>query len=65
MEDRIVEILPMEPLRSAAGWYAGSMCKVKDETGEIMVEPYDRQSHYMASKEEAQRYVNLLQGETP
>jgi len=60
MDDKIIEVFPLEPLQSAAGWYAGSLCEVRDyETGEVTIEPYDRQSPYMDSKEEAQRYVDV------
>ena len=59
--DKIIEVFPLQPLQSAAGWYAGSLCKVRDgETGEVMVQPYDRQSHYMNTKEEAARYVAAI-----
>ena len=60
----IIKILPVEALRSAAGWYAGSLCEVKDETGEVRVEPYDRQSEYMDTEAEAQQRVDhLMEGE--
>jgi len=64
MDDKIIEVFPLEPLQSAAGWYAGSLCKVEitydDGETEIMVQPYDRQSHYMDTKVEAQRYVDVI-----
>ncbi len=62
--DKILEVYPLEPLKSNAGWYVGSMCLVEitydDGETETMVQPYERQSHYMDTREQAERYLSVI-----
>ena len=63
-EEKIVEVFPLQPLQSNAGWYVGSMCQVEityDEgTTETMMQPYERQLHYMDTKDAALRYLSVI-----
>ena len=63
-EEKIVEVFPLEPLQSNEGWYVGSMCQVEitydDGTTETMMQPYERQSHYMDTKDAALRYLSVI-----
>lgn len=43
------EPMPLIPLQSAAGWYAGRACNCG---------PYSRESGYFRSREEVQRYID-------
>ena len=64
IDTEIISILELKVMRSGAGWYAGHFCLVKDmETGDIWEEPYDRQSHYVGSEEEAKKLLKLINPE--
>jgi len=47
----------LQPMKSGAGWYAGYLY-FNDEFQCWL--PYDRESHYMASKEEVEKYIGSL-----
>ena len=63
-EEKIVEVFPLEPLQSNEGWYVGSMCQVEitydDGTNETMMQPYERQSHYLDTQDAALRYLSVI-----
>ena len=63
-KEKIVEVFPLQPLQSNEGWYVGSMCQVEitydDGTTETMMQPYERQSHYMDTKDAALRYLSVI-----
>lgn len=52
----------LKPMRSAAGWYAGTTYIHTDGELKGLEEPNSRDSHYMATKEEAQKYVDFIMG---
>tara|TARA_R110002020_G_scaffold439159_1_gene649649 strand:- start:56 stop:250 length:195 start_codon:yes stop_codon:yes gene_type:complete len=61
MQTEIISISELKPMMSGAGWYVGQTCMVKDmETGEEWEEPYDRQSYYVDTEEEAKRIFKLI-----
>ena len=63
-KDKVLEVYPLTTLQSNSGWYVGSMCLVEitydDGETETMVQPYERQSHYMDTREQAERYLSVI-----
>lgn len=57
MTDEILEVSKQKVMKSAAGYYIGTTCVVKDENGTYTT-PYSRDSHYFASKYAAQTFFN-------
>jgi len=57
----IAYVSPMQAMKSAAGWYAGSWClsayAFTGEAVEIIPEPYSRDSDYMATEAEAHSFA--------
>ncbi len=47
----------LQPMKSGAGWYAGTL--YFDEEFQCWL-PYDRESHYMATREEVKQYIKDL-----
>ena len=52
----MLKISELKPMRSAAGWYVGAICKDPDLGG--MITPFDRFTTYFATPEEAQKLLD-------
>ena len=48
------QISEVQPMKSGAGWYAGTLYLNTEFNAWL---PYDRESHYMASREEVEAYI--------
>ena len=49
-----IDISEYQAMRSAAGWYVGRTCF---DTTIMLTVPYSRDSHYMATEEEAEAWL--------
>lgn len=66
LEENKTYVSPLGVCQSAAGYYAGRWC-VSHETyadgeSDWLAEPWDRQSGYFSTAEDAARYVAYLEG---
>jgi hypothetical protein len=52
----------LQVLRSNAGWYVGTMYEEKDKDGNVVwSEPGSRDTDYFKSREDAERYLRIMQ----